>query len=204
MKLNDIMKRIILLLGIVLCASCKTSKSITDPRDSQTYPIAKIKDIWWTTHNMNFEINGSQFYNYEQANAPKSGKMYNWVQAQHVCPPGWRLPTEKELIALFLPYGKISYSGESVEFKRIFGPYAPEKTEQAYLKLTEDKKLNIPVFDRNGVEDQRTMIWSSVSSDEQRAFAIYWRSIDQYIEYNSVHFSDYPKEFYGFCRCVKK
>jgi uncharacterized protein (TIGR02145 family) len=203
-KLNDMNRLIILIIAVAFCTSCKTSKSFTDPRDNKSYSIAKIKGLWWTTQNMNFEIDGSQYYNYEQANARKSGKMYNWEQAQQVCPPGWRLPTDKELIDLFLPYGKISYSGESEGFKKIFGPYAPEKTEATYFKLIEARNLNIPEFDRSGVEDQRTMLWSSVSSGEERAFAIYWRSIDQYIEYNSVHFSDYPKYFFGFCRCVKQ
>jgi uncharacterized protein (TIGR02145 family) len=199
------MKKQIIFIGIIaLFLSCNASKNLTDPRDNQSYPLAKIQGLWWTAQNMNFAVEGSQYYNYEHSNEKKSGKMYTWEMAQQVCPPGWRLPTDKELIDLFLPYGKVSYSGESEEYKKTLGPYAPEKTEPTYFKLIGDKKQNFPVFDRSGVEDQRTMLWSSVSSGEERAFAIYWRSIDQYIEYNSVHFSDYPREFYGFCRCVKK
>jgi uncharacterized protein (TIGR02145 family) len=196
-------KPFIFIILSVLLIACSGTKTLVDPRDHQEYTISKIKGKWWTTRNMNFAVDGYQYYNNEAENAQKSGKMYTWFQAQKVCPPGWRLPTEKELIDLFLPYGKISYAGDAEPFDTIFGPYAPEKTEETYFKLINDKKLNIPVFDLNGVEEQRTMIWSGVSTSEDRAYAIYWRIIDQYIEYNSVHFSDYPKAYDGFCRCVK-
>jgi uncharacterized protein (TIGR02145 family) len=36
-----------------------------------------------------------------QIQPKKSGKIYNWEQAMQVCPTGWRLPTENELINLF-------------------------------------------------------------------------------------------------------
>lgn len=174
-----------------------------DPRDQQSYKIAVINGIWWTLQNMNYSVEGYQYYNNEEENSKKSGKMYNWEQAKKVCPEGWRLPTDKELINLLLPYGKISYAGDSEYYRSIFGPYAPEKTEDTYFKMINDKKLNVPVFDRSTVEDQRTMFWSAIPADKERAYAVYWRTIDQYIGFNSVHFSDYPKNFYGFCRCVK-
>ena len=184
--------------------ACSGNRMLIDARDQQSYKIAEINGIWWTTRNMNYALEGFQYYNNEERNSKKSGKMYNWKQAQKVCPDGWRLPTEKELIDLLLPFGKISYSGSSSSYKAIFGPYAPERTEATYFKIINDKKLNIPVFDLNTVEDQRTMIWTGISTDAGRAYAIYWRTIDQYIKFNSVHFSDYPKNFYGFCRCVKE
>ncbi len=198
------MKKILsisIIAGIFLTCSC--TKSLYDVRDQQSYKIAKINGLWWTTQNLNYTVDGFQYYNNDKENSKKSGKMYNWEQAQQVCPTGWRLPTEKELIDLLLPYGKISYAGSAESFESIFGPYAPKKTEATYLKLIKNEKLNIPVFEINAVEDQRTMIWTSVTTDDERAYAIYWRTIDQYIEYNSVHFSDYPKNYYGFCRCVK-
>ena len=188
--------------GIVL--SCSVTATLKDTRDGQTYKTEKIGGAWWMIENMNYDISGFQYYNGEPSDSKKNGKMYNWEQSKQVCPPGWRLPSPQELIYLIKPYGKISYSGEDLKFKEIFGPYAPEKTETTYFNLVNDKRLNIPVFNYNSVEDQRTMLWTGQNAGEDRAYAIYWRIIDQYISYNSVHFSDYPIHFYGFCRCVKE
>lgn len=199
------MKKIItILLSSCTIISCSSTGIITDDRDNQSYKIAKINGKWWTVQNMNFKVDGFQYYNDQKENEEKSGKLYNWEQAQKVCPSGWRLPAEQELIDLLLPYGKISYSGVDEKYKQIFGEYDPRKTEATYFKIFEDKNLNIPVFNGNFVENQRTMIWSSVTNSPDRAFAIYWRKIDENITYNSVHFSDYPKHYFGFCRCVSR
>lgn len=152
---------------------------------------------------MNYAVNGYQYFNRDRKNEVKSGKMYSWNMAQQVCPQDWHLPTDKELIDALQPYGNISYSGTAEQYVSIFGSYKPRKTEVTYTKLINDKKIHIPVFPGFLVDDQRTMFWTSVSSNDKRAYAIYWRTKDHYIDYNSVHFSDYPKDLFGFCRCVR-
>jgi uncharacterized protein (TIGR02145 family) len=175
----------------------------TDTRDNRKYKVIKIGAQVWMAENLAYKTSsGSLAYNNELGNVAKYGYLYTWETAQKICPNGWRLPVEKELINLLLPFGKISYAGEDVNYKKVFGQYEPEKTNSTYLQMVNDKFLNIPDLDAEKFDDIRTMLWSS-SHKNQRAFAIYWRKKNTYVSYNTVHFSDYPKTLFGFCRCVK-
>jgi len=201
---------------MVLIGSCIANtkvaikgKNHVDTRDNKSYRIEKIGNLYWTLDNAAFDSYQSKCYNGLDSNCIKYGKIYTWEQAKSSCLVGWRLPTSKELMDLFLSFGKISYAGDDPEFERIFGVYEPEKTDVTFKKLMVST-LNLPVFNRNSIEysgsyQQRTLFWSSDENpnDKQRVFAIYWNSEGN--EGNgAVHFSDYPKAFFGFCRCVKE
>jgi uncharacterized protein (TIGR02145 family) len=173
-----------------------------DNRDGRNYIINKFGSQTWIAENLKFVTpSGSWCFDDIKSNCSTYGRFYNWETAMNVCPSGWHIPSARELIDLFLPYGKISYSGEDLFYKNIFGAYAPELTQSTYNRLINDDKLNLPDLKEGDYEDVRTLIWSSTSIGD-RAFAIYLRKEDKY-SHKGVHFSDYPKTFLGFCRCVK-
>lgn len=196
---------------IVGCSSTRTivttdkGISLLDTRDKKTYTIEKIDNLYWTVENGAFDLPLSRCYNELDSNCIKSGKIYTWEQAKSSCPKGWRLPTSDELISLFLKFGKISYSGNNTKFREIFGIYEPEKTSNTFKNLMQSN-LNLPVFDKNSKPyQQRTLFWSSDENprDSSRVYAIYWNSKGNDGQ-GAVFFSHYPKNFYGFCRCVKE
>ncbi len=199
-----------LLTGIIFASCAGSSKIIrhngqlylVDQRDGHPYPVTRINGLLWTTRNATIALPGSSYYPNPLHNPIDSrGRTYTWAQAQEACPKGWRLPTPEELGALFLAYGKVAYAGELPYFKKMFGTYQPDSTSATYQALLKDKTLSLPVYkmvpDEAGYYIQRTLFWSSDSVGD-RAYAVYWDE-----EQKSVHFSDYPKWFFGFCRFVK-
>jgi uncharacterized protein (TIGR02145 family) len=50
--------------------------------------------------NLNFDVSGSACYNNNSSNCVTYGRLYNWVTALTVCPPGWHLPSDAEWTAL--------------------------------------------------------------------------------------------------------
>lgn len=180
---------------------------MVDKRDGKRYKVKKINGLWWTMENAAFVVEGSACYNGPDTLCKKDSRIYTWELAKMACPEGWRLPTHKELTALFAPYGKISYAGDEPELEKTFGAYEPQKTAATYKKLMLKNPLNLPVFDKNprdyGSEyQQRTLFWTSDGTGTA-AYAIYWDSEGNEGK-GAVHFSDYPKHYYGFCRYVKK
>lgn len=91
-----------------------TGVIITDPRDGQRYRIVTIGSQIWLAQNLNFNANGSWWFNYSEEAGAKYGRLYNWasvmalndscnmkacsdqVQPQHQgnCPEGWHVPSD--------------------------------------------------------------------------------------------------------------
>lgn len=86
-----------------------------DPRDGRVYAYASLGDgLKWMVQNLNFHTNyGSWCYDNNLNNCDASGRLYYWKKALEVCPPGWRLPTEKEWWGLLKIYGEILIDDET-------------------------------------------------------------------------------------------
>jgi len=125
------MKYLILIIFLLFC-SCKNKNSFIDPRDGQEYRTVKMKDgKVWMAENLNFEINGSWNYNFDQANADKYGKLYTWDAAKKACPSGWHLPNDTEWWRMIKHYGT-ALNGMDINPTQ---PSAAEKSELAYNAL---------------------------------------------------------------------
>lgn len=77
--------------------------TFTDPRDQQTYDTVEIDGKIWLAQNLNFKTEfGSCFVDENPDLEDQFGRLYTWEAALKACPPGWRLPTKKEISDLFV------------------------------------------------------------------------------------------------------
>lgn len=86
---------------------------ITDLRDEQKYSVSKVGNQYWMSENLNYTNAGSCFDS-QAINCTKFGRLYTAeellgldapstdsnAKIQGICPQGWRLPNEEDLIAL--------------------------------------------------------------------------------------------------------
>ena len=70
-----------------------------DFRDGRTYYCSIIGDLFWMRQNLAWDEAGVPF---EGCGVMTDvfGRYYSWEDAQTACPPGWRLPTDAEVVAL--------------------------------------------------------------------------------------------------------
>jgi uncharacterized protein (TIGR02145 family) len=68
-------------------------EAITISYEGQTYNTVKVGDQCWLKENLNLTTENSKTYDDDPANGSLYGRLYDWEEANSVCPPGWHLPT---------------------------------------------------------------------------------------------------------------
>ena len=91
-----------------------TEKTFSDTRDGKTYKTIEVNGLIWMAENLNFETEGSWWYQDNEANGKKYGRLYTWDAAVRACPSGWRLPTNEEWQELIESYGGLDSGYEAV------------------------------------------------------------------------------------------
>jgi len=85
--------------------------TLHDLRDNNLYSVVKIGDIYWTTDNYRFAVEGSQCNSSDptaESTCVGYGRYYTFNQALQACPTDWRVPSSTEWLLLFQTAGGIA------------------------------------------------------------------------------------------------
>lgn len=110
---------------LFLLSGC--SESFTDVRDGQSYSVVQIGSQTWMAENLNFVLpgvdgaDGAYCPDGDVRNCKKMGHLYTWVEAQSVCPEGWRLPSREDFEALVKVVGGSAAEGSGDALKSTSG-----------------------------------------------------------------------------------
>ena len=74
--------------------------TFTDSRDRQQYKWVRIGEQIWMGENLQYETKNSVCYENNVWWCRQYGYLYDWYEAQTVCPRGWHLPDDDEWIIL--------------------------------------------------------------------------------------------------------
>jgi uncharacterized protein (TIGR02145 family) len=184
-------------------ASCSATKSIsildlpssilpcgttlTDVRDSKTYPTVQIGSQCWLSTNLNFGniLSSSQdqrdnciaekyCFNDSPINCTNHGGLYQWDElmlfdvtsaAQGLCPPGWHIPSENDWNILFSTYISNAFAGSPLKYSGFSGFNA---------LLSGARHMN-KGWDLFGFA---TFFWSSTSRSDSKAWAHGMNEVD--------------------------
>ncbi|MEM1319629.1 MAG: FISUMP domain-containing protein [Bacteroidota bacterium] len=91
---------------------------LTDPRDQQVYPTIQVGAQRWLASDLKFETPSSFCYNNTPSHCQQYGRLYNFNEAKKACPPGWKLPDEREWQALERALGMPPTQADSIRIWR--------------------------------------------------------------------------------------
>ncbi len=94
-----------------------TGSSFTDLRDNKTYLTVEIEGKTWFAQNLDFEIQGSYYYNDNARNTTFFGRLYTWDAAIKACPTDWHLSTDGDWMALERALGMPTQLLDESEFR---------------------------------------------------------------------------------------
>jgi len=94
-------------------AATARTGSFTDNRDGKIYRWVRIGSQVWMAENLNYITDYSR-----SISSKKYGQLYEWNEAQRVCPVGWRLPSIADWERLFeLVGGRENVAGRKLKAK---------------------------------------------------------------------------------------
>lgn len=172
-----------------------------DPRDGKVYRTLEINENTWIAQNLDHDV-GQNCYYLNDPNIGKSfGRLYDWWSAFKAIPPGWRLPTDEEIIDL------ISFLGGNAPayYELVDGPI--DQNWRALLGgMLEDDGYSdsghsIPEFYGLG---QDGYYWTQSESQDGKAWGLWLESYRKGGEFfgNSV-LEEYNKCYRFSVRCIK-
>lgn len=169
---------------------------LTDPRDGQTYKTIKIGNQIWMAENLNFEVEGSWWYDNKKENGNKYGRLYTWEAAKKACPEGWHLPMDEEWKILMKKMGGYydGYKGEIGDAKASYQALIQGGISN-FSVLLGGNRDSIGKFNNL---DENGLFWSATGSDAIFAWDYFF---DRDFGRVTRDF-DYKLDAFS-CRCIK-
>ena len=125
------------------------SGSFKDERDGAIYEtiIISSSQACWLAQNLNFVASeGSWCYNNLALNCNKYGRLYTWEAAMHACPPGWRLPSKDDWLALADAYGGDTIAGMHIKAQTYWGNQFKSPNENLFNALPSGFRSSEGIF----------------------------------------------------------
>ncbi len=135
----------------------------TDKRDGSTYKTVKIAGKTWLAENVKYIADD---LDYKATSKPDEyGYLYNWNDAQKVCPNGWRLPTRVEYDRLLTQVGKGEKGSDNLRHKK----WENGKNISGFGALPAGRcnKSGCSFF------DTQAYFWSATGRDKDQAYGLY-------------------------------
>lgn len=179
--------------GVVSCLQAQSAVKVipdsifyfTDSRDGNSYKAITFQNISWMSEPLRFKTKDSKCYG-NRASCKFYGRMYNWDDANHVCPKGWKLPSVDEWNTLIQMFGGYNNAGGSIA-----------DTDSSLFKV----KFGFPpnMYGRFADDANEMHFWSSSQNDTNTAWH-YFIEKDK-LPYISKTFIS--KNYSLNCLCVK-
>ena len=153
---------------------------MTDSRDGKTYNTVDLKitlegGIYvhrvWMADNLAYKSEESKCYNDEPAYCDAFGRMYNWKEAQNVCPEGWHLANTKEWNEVIGSFGGMYKAGTAIKkdgetnlnmlmggFGDVAGTYSDVGKSANYWQKGEEQKNTAPMVSVHGSHDELSIV----------------------------------------------
>ena len=97
--------------------SIDSKKEFCDSRDGKVYKYVTIGSQKWMAENLNYESDGSYYYNDSKILCDVYGRLYTWSAVDEACPSDWHLPSDAEWGALVEKVGGESVAGKALKSK---------------------------------------------------------------------------------------
>lgn len=161
-----------------------TTGSFIDKRDEEKYQWIKYEDgKKWMAQNLRYQSTNSVCYNKEDSCA-QFGQLYNWEAAQQVCPIGWRLPSQKEWLALVERIGD-----EKAQFDIL-----TSSSNESFAATLGGVMNSKGVFDFIG---ENGNYWTASREGKQVWYINFSKALKQVFPLQE------SKELYFSCRCIE-
>ena len=107
--------------------------------DMKDYRTVRIGAQTWMAENLRVRVRGSLSVDNDAQNDRALGRLYTWAAARRACPPGWRLPTKRDLEILIRNYpyaqaGKEIRIGGGSGFNAALAGYFDHRDNRFYGK----------------------------------------------------------------------
>jgi uncharacterized protein (TIGR02145 family) len=167
----------------------------TDNRDGQQYLLTKIGSQIWTAENIRYQSPNS----WTNPNFPSQsyGKLYNWNEAQSVCPSGFSLPSRTEYETMTTTVGNEYFTIGKKLKSRIGWLFNEEGRNLVGFDLYPAGNYAIDSTDYRGLGEYAA-VWTSTEVDPQKA-------VYGVLSYNSpnIYYYNLEKNIACACRCIK-
>jgi len=183
----------------------------TDSRDNKRYWTIKIGDQTWMAGNLNYNAEGSKYYNKDE----RFGRLYYWDTAMEACPSGWHLPSNTEWQSLVdfaggeeiaggklkAKYGWAHYNGDYYG-TNAFGFSALPSGYNTPCRLPNYMKKFLSVSRRRWCYNgEFGSWWSSTEYENDTSCAYYWEMY--YDDTRIEQRRDFSKKILLSVRCVQ-